>query len=95
MGSISNVNGSGTLADGDAVELVLTGYQLPATVWVEPANGDTVTVTYKTSKDATAQPWPNGDATAYSEDSLVSPIYSVLFQRIDGAGTTSKYGVQQ
>lgn len=95
MGSISNVNGSGTLTDGTAVELVLTGFQIPATVWVEPAVGDTVTVTYKTSRDSTAQAWPNGAATAYSEDALISPIYSILFQRTAGSGTTSKYGVTQ
>jgi hypothetical protein len=87
----------GTLADGTAVEIVCEDYKPPLTVWAEPAGGDTVTVTYKSGRTATAQAWPNGTAgavTAYAEDVLLGPVYSVLFQRTAGSGTTSKFGVK-
>lgn len=88
-----NLTSPGVLLDGTAVEMFMRGCSLPATVWVEPLGGDTVTVTYKTAANATAQPWPPGAAATYKEDVLDAPVFSIIFQRTAGTGNTSKYGV--
>ena len=84
-----------TLPDGTAVERLMSGVRIPATVWVEPNTGDTVTVTYRASATATAQAWPSGPVTAYAENVLNAPVYSIIFQRTAGSSALSKYGVAQ
>lgn len=84
---------SGVLANGTAVVVKATGLELPATVWVDPAAGDTVTVEYQGGASASWVAWPNGAVTAYSAAVLDGAVYALRFTRSAGAGTTSKYGV--
>lgn len=83
--------GPATLLDGNAVVVPMGGAPLPATVWVNPTVGDTVTVSY--SCDGGTTYIVRFAATAYAEDVLVSGITHLKFQRTAGAGTTSAYGV--
>lgn len=85
-------NITGLLTSGSAVTVPVGALALPLTVWVRPGSGDTVTVQYSVD-GANWVAWPNGAATAYSEDILDSQIHSLRFTRSSGSGTTSAYGV--
>ena len=84
---------AGVLTNGTPVVFKMVGVELPATVWVEPAAGDTVTVEYQGGGSASWVAWPNGAVTAYSAAVLDAPVYALRFTRSAGAGITSKYGV--
>lgn len=84
---------SGTLPDGTAKIEVMTGAPLPCTVWVRPASGDTVTVSYSVDGGSNYETWVPGAVTAYSDDTLLGPVTHLKFQRTAGSGTTSAYGV--
>lgn len=84
---------SGTLGSGTAVIVPMRGAPLPATVWVNPAAGDTVTVTYSCDGGTTYTAWAAGSVTAYTETVFDSGITHLKFQRTAGTGTTSTYGV--
>lgn len=83
----------GVLLNGTAVVLDLVGLQLPATVWVQPAAGDTVTVEYRTDDAASWVAWTPGASTAFAKDTLTAPQASVRITRTVGSGTTSAYGI--
>lgn len=82
---------SGTLANGVAVIVPMAGAPLPATVTVNPAAGDTVSVWY--SLDGGARYTLRSAVTIYTEDVLSGGVTHLKFQRTAGAGTTSTYGV--
>lgn len=82
-----------TLVNGNVVTFVGEGMPLPATVWVRPAAGDTVTVSYSTDNGVNYTVWPAGAVTAYAEDILDSGITHLRFQRTAGSGVTSTCGV--
>ena len=86
---------SGVLISGVAVEVPLAGCSVPASVWVDPASGDSITVTYKHAVEAPSQLWPNGVVALYSSDVMIAPLYSVTFQRTGGSGVTSRFGISQ
>lgn len=83
---------SGTLSDATPVSVDMRGAALPATVWVKPTNGDTVSVEY-TYDGTNWVAWPNGTASAYSVDVLDAPVLALRFTRATGSGTTSSFGV--
>lgn len=81
-----------TLEDGEARTLSMVGAPVPATIWVKPISGDTVSV--KISFDGVNFiDWELGDVTDTSSDVLASGILSIRFQRVAGTGTTSTCGV--
>jgi len=84
---------TGTLTNGTAQIKNIKGIPFPATVWVQPAAGDTVTVSYSRDDGASFTTWPNGAVTAASEDILDSGYTHLQFQRTAGAGTTSTWGI--
>lgn len=90
---LSGNQSSGVLADGTAVVVSLAGAVLPLAVWVNPAEGDTVTVEYRIDDDAPWQAWAAGAVTAYADDVLIGPVSDLRFTRTAGSGTTSAYGV--
>lgn len=80
-----------TLTDGTAVQKPMGGYPIPLTVWVEPAVGDTITVSYSVDSEVT---YKTLVATTTSwEVRFDSGITHIKFQRTAGAGTTSTCGV--
>lgn len=81
------------LKDGAAIVMQLGGLDLPRTVWVNPAAGDTVTVEYREHLEAPWTAWPNGAVTAHSVDVIDSPVQALRFTRTAGSGTTSAYGI--
>lgn len=94
MGNVVRMNGlvrKGTLPDGTAVEVSAVDLPLPATVWIRPAVGDTVS--YWHSCDGGTTYTLRGAVTAYTEDVLDSGVSHLKFQRTAGSGTTSAYGV--
>lgn len=84
---------SGVLANGNAQVFSAVGMPLPATVWVNPANGDTVTVSYSLDNGVTYTEWEQGAATSLTADVLVGGVTNLKFQRTAGSGTTSTFGV--
>ncbi len=80
-----------TLVDGNAIEKQMTGAPLPATVWVKPAAGDTVTVSY--SPDNGTKYTVLAVITADWEDRFESGVTHIKFQRTAGTGVTSTCGV--
>ncbi len=94
VGYVYRNQAQGTLADGTPVVVSFSdGVRIPMTVWVNPAAGDTVRVEYRVDADAPWVAWPKGNATAYTDDSLDSPVSDLRFTRVAGSGTTSAYGV--
>jgi len=83
----------GLLTSGTPQEVQVVNMRPPFTLWVEPAAGDTVSVKVKNSADATPQDWPPGAVTDHATAVVFGPIYSVVFERTGGSGTTSKFGV--
>lgn len=83
----------GVLANGNPQEIQVVNMRAPFTLWVEPAAGDTVSVKVKTADGATPQDWPPGNVTENATAVVYGPIFSVVFQRVGGSGTTSKFGV--
>jgi len=81
------------LPSGTAVVVPMVAAPLPATIWTRPAVGDTVTVSYSTDNQVNWNTWPAGAVTVYTEDSLLSGVTHVRFQRTAGSGTTSTCGV--
>ena len=80
-----------TLTDGTVVEVPMVGAPLPATVWANPAAGDTVTVSYSLDNGTT---YTVIVATTVAwEVRFESGITHLKFQRTAGTGTTSTCGV--
>lgn len=79
------------LADGTAVVVSMAMAALPSSVWVRPAAGDTVVMSY--SLDGGVNFTTGITATAYAEDKFIAGVTHVRFQRTAGAGTTSTAGV--
>lgn len=85
----------GVLVNSTPVEVRMSDARIPATVWVAPVAGDTVTVEYRSSDAGPWAAWPKGAVTAYADDALISPLFAVRFTRSAGSGTTSAFGVAQ
>jgi hypothetical protein len=83
----------GVLNDGAQKEIHVVNMRAPFTVWVEPTGGDEVTVWVKNAADATPQEWPDGPVTDATTGVVFGPVFSFIFQRTGGSGTTSKFGV--
>lgn len=82
------------LVDGNAVVWdVVPTPRYPFTVWVRPAAGDTVAVSYSCDGGTTYTAWAAGGVTSYTESVFDAPISHIKFQRTAGSGTTSAYGV--
>ena len=101
MSDIAKMTGGyrkGTIgADGEAI-IDMNKAPLPATVWVVPNGSDTVAVSYSLDGGVTYKPWANGPVTAVSTDTekelvFYSGITHLKFERTDGDGTHSSYGV--
>lgn len=84
---------TGTLTDGNAQTVSLRGMPFPLTVWVQPTNGDTITVSYSRDNGASYTTWPAGAVTANSDDALDSGYTHLKFQRTAGSGATSTWGL--
>jgi len=85
---------SGVLTSGTAVILSAKDLPLPATVWVEPVAGDTVTISFSLNGGLTYNTCiPNVVTTVPYYNSLVTGITNIKFQRTAGSGTTSTFGV--
>lgn len=84
---------SGVLTSATPAILNVREADIPLTVWVVPASGDTVLVEYSMDNGVTFENWPNGSVVARAKDTLVSGITHLRFSRTAGAGTTSTYGV--
>lgn len=81
------------LVNGTAVVVSTADYPLPATVWVRPAAGDTVALSYSCDGGTTYTAWSAGSVTAYTESVFDGPITHIKGQRTAGSGTTSAFGV--
>lgn len=81
------------LPDGTAVEFDMKGFAFPSTVWVRPASGDTVAISYSCDGGTTYTAWSAGAVTVYTESVFDAPITHLKFQRTAGSGTTSACGV--
>lgn len=84
---------SGTLVNGNAVVVPMAGARIGAAVWVVPAAGDTITVSYSLDGGTTYENWPDGPVTVASNDAIAAAVTHIRFQRTAGAGTTSTYGI--
>lgn len=91
MNEMTGVFFKGALVDGTAVVVNMARAPLPALVWVRPAAGDTVAMTYST--DGGVNYNAGISATAYTEDKFVAGVTHVKFQRTAGTGTTSTVGI--
>ena len=101
MSDIAKMTGGykkGTIgADGVAI-INMTKAPIPATVWVVPAENDTVAVSYSLDGGVTYKPWANGAVTSVSTDAekelvFYSGITHLKFERTAGDGENSTYGV--
>jgi hypothetical protein len=81
-----------TLVDGNAQTFSMVNAPLPATVWVQPVEGDTVAVTVSFD-GVNFVAWDQGEVTSATADSLTSGVSLIRFQRTAGSGTTSTCGV--
>ena len=81
----------GKLVDGNAIVVPMARAPLPALVWVRPAAGDTVAMTYST--DGGVNYSAGLTATVYAEDKFLAGVTHVKFQRTAGTGTTSEAGI--
>jgi len=93
MNTMIGVSKSGTLIDGVPIIIPMINFVFPATVWVAPAVNDSVTVSYSVDNGNTYKIWPNGVATEFSNDTLISGVTHLKFQRTAGSGITSTYGI--
>ena len=84
---------SGTLVDGEEVEVSMVGAPLPATLWVNPAAGDTVNLWISFDNGASWLEWEEGACTILTATSLNSGATNLKAQRTAGSGTTSTFGV--
>jgi hypothetical protein len=64
----------------------------PATVFVEPAAGDSVLCEY-TVDGIAYKAWTAGTVTAFAADVLDGPVKALRFTRTAGSGTTSRVGL--
>lgn len=83
----------GVLTDGTAHVVSVAGAHMPLSVWVDPAEGDTVTVEYRMHPDAPWVDWAKGDVTDYADDVLDGPVDALRFTSAIGLGSVSAYGV--
>jgi len=83
---------STVLASGTATHS-LAGAPLPATVWVNPRAGDTVSVSVRYESGGDLEAWTPGAVTVVTSYLLDASAFEIVFQRTAGTGTTSTYGV--
>ena len=84
---------AGKLIDSSAVILGMHQAPIPVMVRVNPAAGDSVTVSTSTDGAVSFTDWAYGAATIYQQMVLVSAVTHIKFQRTAGTGTTSTYEV--
>jgi hypothetical protein len=87
-----------TMVDGTAIIIEMEGAPIPATTWVVPVAGDTITVSYSLDGGTSYIAWPNGAVTSASAAALKELVFyggvtHLKFQRTGGAGVTSTCGV--
>ena len=87
-----------TLKNDTAVVETMVGAPIPATVWVNPAVGDTINVWFSMDGGVTYFEWDNGPVTSASEDlgkrlAFYSGITHIKFQATTAATATSTVGV--
>ena len=91
--SMRGLFASGTLIDGVAVEISMVGAPLPATLWVNPTEGDTVNLWISFDNGASWLEWEEGACSVLTATSLNSGATNLKGQRVLGTGTTSTFGV--
>lgn len=86
----------GVLLNATPIVIYMRGAPVPATVWVNPVAGDTVTVEYSLDSGITYAAWELGAITSASATKALvffSGITNLRITRTAGAGVTSTYGV--
>ena len=92
-GSARGLFALGVLVDANPLDFSLIGAPIPATLWANPAAGDTVLIKVSFDNGLTWVDWPLGNVTAAAYTTLNSGMTHIRGIRTAGAGVTSTFGV--